>query len=173
MNGVRNPPSSAVKYCPRHGPAHPSQGLTNSAPLSPGKDHDCVVADPERVHGVEHLADVVIPFGEHVGPVAVPGLARERGIRQGWQVGLGERDVREEWLAFLDAALHECDRAAGDLSVNQSPLLDVIHVQGRLFRPLVPSMICSGGAVSLEYPGAEGHNASSVVQGMPNHSSKP
>ena len=45
--------------------------------------------------------------------------------------------------------------------------------RGRLFRPLAPSMIYSGGAMSLEYPGAEGHNASSVVQGMPNHSSEP
>ena len=28
------PPSSAVKYCPRHGPAQPSQGWKNSGPLS-------------------------------------------------------------------------------------------------------------------------------------------
>jgi hypothetical protein len=43
----------------------------------------------------------------------------------------------------------------------------------RLFSPLRPSMICSGGMIVGEYPTEPGHVASSVVRGMPYHSSNP
>ena len=54
--------------------------LDEFRPVVARKDHDGVVADAEPVHGIEHLADIVIHLGEHVRPVAVAGLAAKAGF---------------------------------------------------------------------------------------------
>src|SRR5262245_33848797 len=121
MNGARMPPSHAVKYWPRHGPAQPSHGLTNSGPLSlvkipivssriPRRSTPSIVARRRRL-------------GQHVRPVAVPRLAHECGIGQRRQMRLRESDIGEEGLARLRLALHERDRTPRDLGVDQPALL--------------------------------------------------
>ena len=41
------------------------------------KDDNRVVADTQAIHGVKSQPDIVIHFGQHVGPVTVAGLSRK------------------------------------------------------------------------------------------------
>src|SRR4029077_8955255 len=100
MKGTRMPPSQAVKYWPLwSGPAVP--GPDEFGPVVAGKYHDGVVADAETVHGIEHLADIVIHLSQHVGPVAIAGLAGECRVRQRRQMRLRDGGVGEERLFRL------------------------------------------------------------------------
>ena len=138
-------PGSEVLALPRSRPSIPVPD--EFGPVVAGENHDGVVADAEPVHGIEHLADIVIHLGQHVGPVAVAGLAGECRIRQRRQMRLRHRRVGEEWLLRLDLALHEGDRPPRNLGVDQPPLLEVVHLHIAARLALAASMSCSGGMI--------------------------
>jgi len=81
----------------------------------------------QPVHGVEHLADVVIHLGQHVGPVAIAGLAGKGRVRQRRQMRLCEGRIGEEGFSRLRLAFHERDRPPRDFGVDQPALFEVVH----------------------------------------------
>src|ERR1017187_8537795 len=117
-----------IRTAPRACPAVPR--FEEFRTVVAGEDDDGVVTNAEFVYGVEHLPDVIIHLGQHVCPVAVPGLTGESGIRQPRQMGLGEGHVREERLARLGLLLDERDRALRDLCVNEPTLHKVVVFEG-------------------------------------------
>src|SRR5215831_18919448 len=84
INGARREASIAVTYVPRQGPLSPSQGCVPSGPLS-------LVKMTIVLSSILHLS-------EAVGPIAIPGLARELRVRQRRHVNQRERDVGEKRL---------------------------------------------------------------------------
>jgi hypothetical protein len=138
-----------------------------------GEDHDRVVANAQPLDGVEHLADVVVHLGQHVRPVAIAGLAGKRRVGERRQVRLRQRRVAKNGrFACACFSTNAIVRRVISASITRRCSTSYTRTL-RLFSPLRPSMICSGGMTDGEYPGEPGHSASSVVRGMPYHSSKP
>lgn len=138
----------------------PSKGPSRFRPIVTSEDDDRIVADVEFVDCVQDLSDMRIHFSEAVGKVSVPCFARELRIRQRREMNQRERNIRVERLAGGHAPFHEIDRPPGTLRVDEPALVEIIH--GKF--AATPAALAAG---------SEGQNASSVVRGIPYHSSKP
>ena len=68
-------------------------------------------------------AVVRVESDDELGKVAGTGAAREVGMRQGREVQLRQRHIGEERPAGGRLALHEVDRPARELAVDESPLV--------------------------------------------------
>ena len=100
-------------------------GMSGLRAVVAGEDDDRVVFDAGLFDRVEDLAGAIVHLGEAIGPIAVAGLARELGIRQGRHVNQRERDVGEKRLARARVFLDELDGARGDFLFHGPPVIEV------------------------------------------------
>ena len=103
-------------------------GQEHLRPVVRSEDEDGVVALAQLVDGIQQAADVGIGLRQHVGEVAVAGLALEFGTGQRRIVRLGQRQIEEEGLAGLALATHEVDAAPGQFAIDQRALLQVVDL---------------------------------------------
>src|SRR4029450_4480225 len=129
MNGTRMPPSHAVKYCPRHGPAQPSQGRTNSGPLSLAKITIVLSRIPSRFTASRRpppLCSISASMSAQSPFPVFPGKCRIGQCRQVW---LCQRHIGKERLCRLCLGLNERDGSSRDLGINEAALLQIVDLE--------------------------------------------